>query len=91
MLAALRTSLGKQPGARLIALGTRPASSEHWFAKMLGGVADYSQCHAAAEDDPPFQRRTWARANPSMAHLPDLEAAIRNRGRPCQDGPERAA
>ena len=77
MLAALRTSLGKQPGARLIALGTRPASSEHWFAKMLGGVADYSQCHAAAEDDPPFQRRTWAKANPSMAHLPDLEAAIR--------------
>ena len=77
MLAALRTSLGKQPGARLIALGTRPASHEHWFSKMLGGVADYSQCHAAAEDNPPFQRRTWAKANPSMAHLPDLEAAIR--------------
>ena len=77
MLAALRTSLGKQPGARLIALGTRPSSYEHWFSKMLGGVADYSQCHAAAEDDPPFQRRTWAKANPSMAHLPDLEAAIR--------------
>ena len=76
MLAAVRTSLGKQPGARLIVLGTRPASSEHWFAKMLGGVADYSQCHAAADDDPPFQRRTWVKANPSMAHLPDLAAAI---------------
>ena len=29
MLAALRTSLGKQAGARRIALGTRPASHEH--------------------------------------------------------------
>ena len=77
MLAALRTSMGKQPGARLIALGTRPASSEHWFAKMLGGVADYAQCHAAGADDPPFQRRTWKRANPSLDHLPDLAAAIR--------------
>ena len=76
MLAALRTSLGKQPGARLIALGTRPSSPEHWFAKMLSGTADYAQTHAAAEDDPPFQRRTWAKANPSLAHMPDLEAAI---------------
>ena len=77
MLAALRTSLGKQPGARLIALGTRPASSEHWFSKMLGGTADYAQAHAAAEDDPPFQRRTWAKANPSLDFMPDLLAAIR--------------
>ena len=66
MLAALRTSMGKQPGARLIALGTRPASSEHWFSKMLGGVSDYAQCHAAGENDPPFQRRTWAKANPEL-------------------------
>ena len=77
MLAALRTSMGKQPGARLIALGTRPASHEHWFAKMLAGTADYAQAHAAAEDDPPFQRRTWAKANPSLDFMPDLEAAIR--------------
>ena len=33
--------------------------------------------HAAAEDDPPFQRRTWAKANPSLDFMPDLEAAIR--------------
>ena len=77
MLSALRTSLGKQPNARLIALGTRPASHEHWFAKMLAGTADFAQAHAAAEDDPPFQRRTWAKANPSLDFMPDLEAAIR--------------
>ena len=77
MLSALRTSLGKQADARLIALGTRPASSDHWFAKMLAGTADYAQAHAAAEDDSPFQRRTWAKANPSLDFMPDLEAAIR--------------
>ena len=76
MLSALSTSLGKQPGARLIALGTRPASAEHWFSKMLAGTADYAQCHAAGADDPPFNKRTWARANPSLAYMPDLMATI---------------
>ncbi|MDE0510024.1 MAG: terminase large subunit [Gammaproteobacteria bacterium] len=77
MLAALRTGLGKQPWSLLIALGTRPDSPEHWFEKMLAGGADYSQCHAANEDDPPFQRRTWLKANPGMRYMPDLEEAIR--------------
>ena len=72
MLAALRTGLGKVPGSRLIALGTRPADDGHWFARMLAGTADYSQCHAARPDDPPFHRRTWRRANPSLDHLPSL-------------------
>ena len=44
---------------------------------MLAGGADYAQTHAAAPDDPPFRKRTWAKANPSMAHMPDLEVAIR--------------
>ena len=77
MVAALRTAAGKQPFSRFVALGTRPADAEHWFAKMLAGSADYAQTHAARPDDPKFQRRTWAKANPSMAHMPDLEAAIR--------------
>ena len=63
MLAALRTSMGKIPGSRLVALGTRPEATEHWFSKLLQGGADYSQSHAARPDDPPFQRRTWKRAN----------------------------
>ena len=78
MVAALRTAAGKQPHSRFVALGTRPADSEHRFAKMLAGGADYAQCHAAAPGDPPFQKRTWAKANPSLAHMPDLLAAIRN-------------
>ena len=78
MVAALRTAAGKQPHSRFVALGTRPADPEHWFSKMLAGGADCAQCHAARPDDPKFHKRTWARANPSLAHMPDLVAAIRN-------------
>ena len=76
MVAALLTAMGKIQDARFIALGTRPAGTDHWFAKALDG-ADYSQSHAAAPADPPFQRRTWKKANPSLDHMPDLELTIR--------------
>ena len=81
LLAALKTAAGKQPESRFIALGTRPADPGHWFSRMLAGGADYSQSHHAGADDPPFRKRTWARANPSMAHMPDLETAIRDEAR----------
>lgn len=77
MLAALRTSMGKIDGSRLIALGTRPADETHWFAKMLDGGCDYAQCHAAGEDAPPFRKRTWLQANPSLPVMPSLEKRIR--------------
>ena len=77
MLSAITTGLGKTPGSRLIALGTRPSASDHWFAKMLSGGASYAQCHAARPSDPPFRARTWRKANPSLDHLPSLLAQIR--------------
>ena len=45
---------------------------------MLDGGAGYAQCHAAGPDDPPLQRQTWKKANPSLDHMPDLEEAIRD-------------
>ena len=78
MVAALRTAAGKQPHSLFLALGTRPAGSGHWFARLLEGGADYAQVHAAKEDDPPFRKATWKKANPSMAYMPDLEKAIRS-------------
>ena len=78
MRAALRTGLGKVPGSKMIALGTRPASDQHWFAKMLAGTgAAYRQVHAAAKGDPAFRVRTWRKANPSLDHLPSLANEIR--------------
>ena len=76
MLAALRTASGKIPDSRLMMIGTRPADELHPFAVALRDC-DYSQVHAAGPDDPPFQRRTWKRANPGLDAMPDLEAAIR--------------
>ena len=74
-LAALRTGLGKFPGSRLIALGTRPDDDSHWFARML--KEPDATVYAARPDDPRFHRRTWARANPSLDAFPHLEARLR--------------
>ena len=77
MLAALRTAAGKQPSCKFVAIGTKPAQDEHWFSRMLAGGADYAQCHAADAEDNPFVRKTWRKANPSLARMPDLLDAIR--------------
>ena len=77
MVAALRTAAGKQPRSNFVALGTRPADAEHWFAKALAGSAQYAQCHAAKPGDPRWHKRTWTRANPSLQFMPDLLDAIR--------------
>ena len=86
MRAALATALGKTPG-RLIALGTRPADAEHWFAKMLDGATDYAQVHAAGPNDPPFRVRTWRKANPSLRYMPALEATIRREAKRARSDP----
>ena len=51
---------------------------DHPFQRALDGHGvGFALCFAAPRDDPPFQRRTWKRANPGLDHLPDLEAVIR--------------
>ena len=84
---ALRTSMGKIPGCRLIALGTRPKDKSHWFQKLLDGGAAYSQVHAARDTDPKFQRRTWLRANPSLPFMPTLEERIRQEANDARTDP----
>ena len=76
MLAALTTGAGKVEEPKVVALGTRPATADHWFARWLGGEADYVQCHAARPTDPPFQLRTIRRANPSYDRLAPLRADL---------------
>ena len=87
MVAALRTSAGKQPHFRFVALGTRPASGDHWFAKMLAGGSDYAQSHAAEADDPKFRVATWRKANPSLDAMPDLRTAIETEARHAKSDP----
>ena len=78
LLSAIKTGLGKVPGSRLIALGTRPANPQHWFTRLLDGGAAYSQVHQASPTDPKFRFRTWLKANPSLEHLPSLLAEIQS-------------
>ena len=91
MIAALETSRGKIPDSRLLWIGTRPAGETHPFAKALKGGVGYSQVHAARPDDPPFQRRTWLRANPGLSHFPDLEKVIRIEAKRAKADPSRLA
>ena len=75
MLAAIRTALGKQPGGRLLAIGTQPSAADHWFSKMLRRPG--AMLYAARPDDPIGHRRTWKRSNPSLDFMPWLEERIR--------------
>ena len=85
MRAALIDAGGKIEGYRFIALGTRPDSSEHWFSKQLAGEADYVQVHAADPKDPPFQVRTWKKANPSPGSFPLAASIVPQAGGKCPD------
>ena len=91
MMAALTTSMGKIQGAKFCAIGTRPSNPNHPFAQMLSGADGYSQVHAAATEDPPFQRRTWVKANPSLSSMPVLEATIRREADMAKRDPDRLA
>ena len=86
-LAALETSMGKIPDSRAIWIGTRPDSPEHPFERFLNGGCSYSQVHAADADDPPFQQRTWRKANPSLRFMPDLLARLREEARRAKQDP----
>lgn len=76
---AILTSLGKLEKARVLAIGTRPVDSEHWFSKLLADkTTGYSQVHAVPDEcQTIYQKRTWYKANPSMKHLPDLAKSIK--------------
>ena len=52
---------------------------------MLKG--DRALTYAARPDDPPFQRRTWKRANPSLDTMPDLEARLREEAKVARRDP----
>ena len=92
MLAALKTSRGKIEGSKMLWLGTRPATSDHPFQRALDGHGTTLQItYAAPADAPPFQRRTWKRANPGLDMLPDLEAAIRDEAQDARVDPDALA
>lgn len=91
MLSALRTSLGKIEGSRMISIGTRAASPDHPFEQMLKDPDTFSLTYAARGDDPPFRKATWLRANPSLKMMPNLEKRIRLEARNARRDPAQLA
>ena len=92
-LAALKTSRGKIPDSKALWLGTRPSEADHPFQRALDGHGvRFALSYAAPEDDPPFQKRTWVKANPSLRHgFPDLEDAIRSEAADARHDPDALA
>lgn len=79
LYAALMTSTGKVPGSRLIALGTRPENSAHWFQRLLDARDDPSivaHCYSAPVDCDWNDPEAWLEANPSLPHMPELRDAL---------------
>ena len=84
LYSAIRSRLGKIPGARLLAIGTKPDDPSHWFCRLLqrNGVT-----YAATADDDPFDPATWAAANPSLAHFPALRQVYEREAAEAQADP----
>ena len=75
---AIRTSIGKVEGGRILVCGTKPADSLHWFSKLLeGGPATHVVDYSTGPDDDPFIEATWRKANPSIAYFPEMRRAIK--------------
>ena len=77
---AISTSLGKVENAKLIAIGTRPSSPEHWFSKLLSGPGGITYAAHDLECDLEDES-AWLEGNPSLPYMPVLEAAIRREAR----------
>ena len=78
MYAACVSALGKQPSARMIAVGTRSDNPLHWFSKMLdGGAGVYAQLHAAAMGADDFADKSMHAANPAFHHMPHMQTEFK--------------
>ena len=93
MNAALSTARGKIPDARMISLGTRPATSGGWFAKLLapGVPGVYSQAHVAPPDAALDDVAAWESANPSLPYFPALRKAVERESARALADPSNAA
>lgn len=71
---------GNIPDSKALWIGTRLPDPAHPFQRALDGHdTAFALSYQAGPDDPPFQKRAWIKATPSLRHgLPDLEDVIRS-------------
>ena len=87
MVAALMTALGKIPDARLIALGTRPAGTDHWFRESPRRRRRLSAKPRGGAGGPTFSAADLEKGEPeSQFHAgPRIDDPARSW--PCQNRP----
>ena len=90
-VSALETSMGKIEGSRIVYLGTKADSSDHWYNRILDDPEYETVVYAAKKDDNPFWKKTWRKANPSLDHFPELERVIRRESRRARRDPRALA
>ena len=92
LLAAARTSLGKQPGAKLITLGTRSDDPGHFFNRLLGSKdkSVFSMSFSAPEGCG-LSMAAVRKANPSLKYFEQLTATIKNELRQAKHDPAQEA
>ena len=77
---ALRTSLGKQPGQRLVLIGTRaPAEPDSWWPQLLdtgSGIGTYIEVRSAPDEQPWDAWSTVRSTNPLIMLSPSLRKTI---------------
>ena len=74
-LAALSTAAGKIADAHMVLFGTRPDDPGHAFERWLADPDNYGQVHAG-DGEAPLTMSSIRKANPSLARMPHLRAAI---------------
>ena len=68
----------KIPGAKVIVVGTRAATPDHFFEQLLyEGDADWSRVYSAPRDCDPQDEDMMVMANPSWDRFPLLRRAVR--------------
>ena len=96
MFDALRTSLGKQDGQRLILIGTRaPAEPDGWWPQLLdagSGPGKHVTVRTAPDAEPWDAWQTIRRVNPLVSHSQSLrETILRERDEARKNDRARAA
>ncbi len=74
LVAALRTSLGKRPDAKMMALSTRGGTPEMCEFERWLRTCDYSMIYTADDGDQWNDSDTWYKCNPSLRYQPEMQA-----------------
>lgn len=91
--AAIRTTLGKRRGGRVLYFGTRARRSSHFYERHCQDRDrdTFSLIYKADKTDPPLRKRTWQKANPALRYGLPLADVLKSEARKARHDPARLA